>query len=51
MATLDEREARLGDLRPTLSTSIAKGGEVEDDRLDEALAGRRAELREAGVRD
>ena len=48
---VEEREARLRDLRTTLSTSIAKGGEVGDDRLDEALAGRRAQLREAGVGD
>jgi antitoxin ParD1/3/4 len=46
---VEEREARLRDLRATLASSIATSGEVGDEQLDEALAGRRERLRLNGV--
>jgi antitoxin ParD1/3/4 len=46
---VEEREARLAALRATLDASIAQGGEVTDDELDEAIAARSAAWRSAGV--
>ncbi len=46
---VEEREAKLRALRATLDASIAQGGEVSDDELDEALAARSAELTREGV--
>ena len=45
---VEEREARLLALRATLDASIAQGGEVTDEELDDALAARSIELRSKG---
>lgn len=46
---VEEREARLAALRSTIEASIAQGGEVGDDELDEALEARAATLRGRGL--
>jgi antitoxin ParD1/3/4 len=46
---VEEREAKLCALRATLEASIAAGGQVGDAELDEALAGRSAELARDGI--
>ena len=46
---VEEREARLRDLRGTLAISVANGGEADDKRLDAALSDRREQLRRGGV--
>ncbi|MGO1078092.1 type II toxin-antitoxin system ParD family antitoxin [Inquilinus sp. CA228] len=45
---VEEREAKLRALQETLDRSIAEGGEVSEAELDEALAGKAAELAKAG---
>jgi antitoxin ParD1/3/4 len=46
---VEEREANLRALRATLDASIAQGGEVNDVKLDEALAARSAKLAREGI--
>ena len=46
---VEEREAKLQDLKATLDASIAAGGEVSDAQIDAAIAKRAAELRRNGV--
>lgn len=46
---VEEREAKLQALRTTLEASIAGGGEVTDDELDNALAAHGEELRRKGI--
>lgn len=46
---VEEREARLAALRATLDASIAAGGEVTDDELDDALTRRAALLAKGGI--
>lgn len=46
---LHERDRRIGALRATLHASIAAGGEVTEDQLDQALQARAEALRAAGV--
>ena len=45
---VEEREAKLVALRATLDASIAVGGEVTDEELDDAIAAKSAELRSKG---
>jgi antitoxin ParD1/3/4 len=46
---VEEREARLNALRATLDSSIAAGGEVTEEELDQALAECGAELAREGI--
>jgi len=46
---VEEREAKLQDLKATLDASIAAGGEVTDAQIDAAIAKRAAELRRNGI--
>jgi antitoxin ParD1/3/4 len=46
---VEEREAKLQALRATLEASIAAGGEVTEDELDQALAAHGEELRRKGI--
>ncbi len=46
---VEEREAKLQALRATLEASIAAGGEVTEDELDQALAAHGEELRRKGT--
>lgn len=46
---VEEREAKLKELRATLEASIAAGGEVTEDELDRAIATRSEELKRKGV--
>ena len=46
---VEEREAKLTALRATIDASIAAGGQVTDDQLDEALARRSSELTLKGM--
>jgi antitoxin ParD1/3/4 len=46
---VEEREARLRALRATLEASIAAGGEVSDDGLDEAMDECDAQLAREGI--
>jgi len=46
---VEEREAKLQDLKATLEASIAAGGEVGDGEIDAAIARRAARLRADGV--
>ena len=46
---VEEREAKLEALRATLDASIARGGGVSEEELDEALAAKSAELRARGI--
>lgn len=46
---VEEREEKLRSLRATVEASIAAGGRVSSEELDEALAQRAAELRREGV--
>ena len=47
---VEEREAKLAALRATLDASIAQGGQVTDEELDAAIAGKSAELKNKGFR-
>lgn len=46
---VEEREAKLQALRASLEASIAAGGEVTEDELDQALAAHGEELRRKGT--
>lgn len=46
---VEEREAKLKALRATLDASIAAGGEVAEDELDQAIAARSEELKRKGI--
>ncbi|OAN53770.1 type II toxin-antitoxin system ParD family antitoxin [Magnetospirillum moscoviense] len=46
---VEEREAKLKALRATLDASIAAGGEVTEDELDQAIAVRSEELKGKGI--
>jgi antitoxin ParD1/3/4 len=46
---VEEREARLAQLRATIDASIAQGGEVSDEDLDAALAAKSAALKSEGL--
>ncbi len=46
---VEEREAKLTALRATIDASIAAGGQVTDDQLDDALARRSSELTRQGM--
>ncbi|MEO0035396.1 MAG: hypothetical protein RLZZ501_1419 [Pseudomonadota bacterium] len=46
---VEEREAKLKALRATLDASIAAGGEVTDDDLDQAIAAQSRELTRKGI--
>ena len=46
---VEEREAKLKALRATLDASIAAGGEVVEDELDQAIAARSEELKRKGI--
>jgi antitoxin ParD1/3/4 len=46
---VEEREAKLTALRATIEGSIATGGEVSEDQLDDAIAARAEELRRQGL--
>jgi antitoxin ParD1/3/4 len=46
---VEEREAKLASLRATLKDSIAQGGDVSDEEIDEALADKSSELRRRGI--
>ena len=46
---VEEREARLRELRATLNASIAAGGEADDASIDAALDARAALLRASGA--
>ncbi|MBF0325183.1 MAG: type II toxin-antitoxin system ParD family antitoxin [Alphaproteobacteria bacterium] len=46
---VEEREAKLKALRATLDASIAAGGEVTEDELDQAIAARSEELKGKGI--
>ena len=41
---VEEREAKLADLRRTIDESIARGGHVSDEELGAAIAARMVEL-------
>lgn len=41
---VEEREAKLADLRRTIEASIARGGDISDDELEAAIEARSAEL-------
>jgi antitoxin ParD1/3/4 len=45
---VEERETKLRALRATLEASMAEGGEVTDQELDQALEAHGEELRRAG---
>jgi antitoxin ParD1/3/4 len=45
---VEEREAKLKALRSTLEASIAAGGEVSEEEIDQALRAKAAELAEQG---
>jgi len=49
LTLVEEREAKLTALRATIDGSIAAGGEVSEDQLDDALAARAGELRRQGL--
>jgi len=46
---VEEREAKLQDLKATLAASIATGGDVGDEEIDAAIGRRAARLRADGV--
>ncbi|HZK99557.1 MAG TPA: type II toxin-antitoxin system ParD family antitoxin [Caulobacteraceae bacterium] len=46
---VEEREAKLQDLKATLEASIAAGGDVGDEAIDAAIERRAARLRADGV--
>ena len=46
---VEEREAKLTALRATIDASIAAGGHVTDDQIDDALARRSSELTRQGI--
>ncbi|MFO1035968.1 MAG: type II toxin-antitoxin system ParD family antitoxin [Geminicoccaceae bacterium] len=46
---VEEREAKLQALRATLEASIAAGGEVTDEEIDQALNACEAELAREGI--
>ncbi len=46
---VEEREARLSALRATIDASLAEGGQVSEDDLDQALAASAEDLRHEGV--
>jgi antitoxin ParD1/3/4 len=46
---VEEREAKLTALRATIETSIAAGGHVTDDQLDDALARHSSALMRQGI--
>lgn len=45
---VEEREAKLQALRETLDASIARGGRITDDELEQSLAATSAELAQEG---
>jgi antitoxin ParD1/3/4 len=46
---VEEREAKLEALRETLNASIARGGQVSDEELEQSLASTAAELEREGL--
>jgi len=46
---VEEREAKLNALRKTLNASIARGGYVTEEELDQSLAATAAELAQEGL--
>ncbi len=46
---VEEREAKLTALRATIEASIAAGGQVTDEQLDDAIARRSEELTRQGI--
>lgn len=46
---VEEREAKLTALRATIDASLAAGGQVTDEQLDDALAQRTKELTRQGI--
>ena len=45
---VEEREVKLASLRAMVDASIAEGGEVTDEEIDEAIEARNGELEAAG---